>query len=32
MKGKLELRTMPELVRYAVNWLENGEETIHLGL
>lgn len=32
MKEKLGLRSMPELVRYAVNWLENGEETIHLGL
>ncbi|MCH7640304.1 MAG: response regulator transcription factor [Bacteroidetes bacterium] len=32
MKGKLGLRTMPELARFAVNWLENGEETIHLGL
>ena len=32
MKEKLELCTMPDPVRLAVNWLENGEETVHLGL
>lgn len=28
IKGKLEISTMPELVRYAVNWLENGDSMV----
>ncbi len=31
IKGKLDIKSMPDLVRYAVNWLENGDGVVAVG-